>query len=144
MSTAFYHPSGGTRPGNCSSSSVSEPAGTCATARRPGPSIGPVQVCPVDSSSKTPGSAWLQITFSFLTVYSVDGIKNLRCLVGGLAANVISASVDPHGNANIVIEWPYGQGLLCLRTQLVLVWTSPTDTLEVVRVAVSGSLNRMK
>lgn len=144
MSTAFYHPSGGTRPGNCSSSSVSEPAGTCATARRHGPSIGPVHVCPVVSSCQAPGSAWLQITWSFLTAYPVDGIRNLRCLMGGLATNVISASVDPHGNTNIVIEWPYGKELLCLRTQLVLVWTSPTDTLEVVRLAVSGSLNRMK
>ncbi len=144
MSTAFYHPSGGTRPGNCASSSVSEPAGTCAIARRHVPPIGPVHVCPVVSSSQAPGAARLQITWPFLTAYPVDGIRNLRCLMGGLAANVISTSVDPHGNATIVIDWPYGEGLLCLRTQLVLVWTSPTDTLEVVRVAVSGSLNRMK
>lgn len=143
MSTA-YHPSGGTRPENCSSPSVSEPAGTCATARRHGPSIGPVHVCPVDSSSKTLGSAWLRITFSFLAGYPVDGIRNPQCLVGGLTAKVIATSVDPHGNAAIVIEWPYGEGLLCLRTQLVLVWTGSTDTLEVVRLAVSGSLNRMK
>ena len=122
MSTSSNHLSGGARSNNCSSSASSESSGACA----------PAHVYLVDSNADASGSARLHI----MLPYPTDRVIMVRCLIGGVSANVLRTLVVPNRSVTFEIELPNGCALPRVCTRIVLVWTTSSGAPKVLTMTV--------
>lgn len=121
MSTHHYHLSGGTRS-DCFSPCSSELSGACVLA----------QVHLIDSSVSAPGSARLRI----MLPYPTDRVVTVRCIVGGVSAQILRTLVRPNRSITFEVELPKGCALPRMSTRIVLVWTTSSGAPKVLTMDV--------